>query len=318
MKLQEIYALAVKKGKEVDPRGKEALEKLTEEEKEKYDELKGKDKEVYDEQRLKNPFHDTRLLHGDDDKEVKGVMVGIDFSTGEVTLADRLREKGKNVDLMISHHPSGLGVAGLPEVMHLQKDVLYQWGVPINIAESLMNERISEVERRVKGRNYNKTLDAARLLDIPFMCVHTPADNLVNDHLVNLVEETELNTVKDVLEMLKEIPEYHEARKYGDGPFVLIGSEDRRAGKVVIEMTGGTEGSKKSYEKLAQSGVGTVIGMHLSEDHRKQAEKHHINYVIAGHMASDSLGLNLFLDELEKEGVEIFPCSGFIRHSRNK
>ncbi|MFO8109560.1 MAG: NGG1p interacting factor NIF3 [Thermoplasmata archaeon] len=318
MKLKDIYKKAIEMGSKVDPRGEEAVKKLMEDEKEDYEKLEGSDKEVFDLQRLENPFQDTRILHGDDESNVGSVMAGIDIATGEVVLADRLNEKGTKVDLIISHHPSGLGIAGLHEVMHLQKDVLYKWGVPINVAESLMDERIDEVERKVKGRNYNKTLDAAKLLDMPFMCVHTPADNLVNDHLIRLIEEKELDTVKDVLDMLKELPEYHQARKYGDGPFVLVGSEKRKAGKVVVEMTGGTQGSKKSYEKLAEKGVGTLIGMHLSEEHRKEVKKHHLNYVIAGHMASDSLGLNLFLDELEKEGVEIHPCSGFIRHSRNK
>jgi len=35
-------------------------------------------------------------------------------------------------------------------------------------------------------------------------------------------------------------------------------------------------------------------------------------------MSSDSLGMNLFLDELEKRGIEIVPCSGLIRISRIK
>jgi len=35
-------------------------------------------------------------------------------------------------------------------------------------------------------------------------------------------------------------------------------------------------------------------------------------------MSSDSIGMNLFCDELAKKGIEIIPCSGFIRHSRNK
>jgi hypothetical protein len=56
--------------------------------------------------------------------------------------------------------------------------------------------------------------------------------------------------------------------------------------------------------------------MHISEKHRKKAQKAHINVVIAGHMASDSLGMNLFLDELEKKGIEIIPCSGLIRVKR--
>jgi len=33
-------------------------------------------------------------------------------------------------------------------------------------------------------------------------------------------------------------------------------------------------------------------------------------------MSSDSLGMNLFLDKLEEQGIEIVPCSGLIRISR--
>jgi len=56
--------------------------------------------------------------------------------------------------------------------------------------------------------------------------------------------------------------------------------------------------------------------MHMSEKHRKAADKAHINLVIAGHICSDSLGLNLFLDELAKKGIKIIPCSGLIRVER--
>jgi hypothetical protein len=54
----------------------------------------------------------------------------------------------------------------------------------------------------------------------------------------------------------------------------------------------------------------------MGEEHRKEAEKYHINVVIAGHMASDSLGMNLFLDALEADGIEIIPVSGLIRFNR--
>ncbi|MDP1620256.1 MAG: NGG1p interacting factor NIF3, partial [bacterium] len=83
-------------------------------------------------------------------------------------------------------------------------------------------------------------------------------------------------------------------------------------------ITGGTEGSPKMYEKMANAGVGTIIAMHQSEKHREAAEKAHINVVIAGHISSDNIGVNLFLDELEKRGIGIIPCSGLIRVSRNK
>jgi hypothetical protein len=121
------------------------------------------------------------------------------------------------------------------------------------------------------------------------------------------------------LEILERVPEYQEAKKQGAGPVLFSGDKKNRAGKIVAsEITGGTEGSKEIYQAMANAGVGTIIGMHQSEDHRKAAEAAHINVVIAGHISSDSIGMNLFLDELEKKGLEIIPFAGLIRYSRNK
>jgi hypothetical protein len=118
---------------------------------------------------------------------------------------------------------------------------------------------------------------------------------------------------------LKEIPEYREAGKNNAGPKLFAGSPENHCGKIAItEFTGGTDGSKDMFEKMAQAGIGTIVGMHMGEEHRKEAEKNHINVVIAGHMSSDSLGMNLFLDELEKKGVEVVPLAGLIRVKRSK
>jgi len=87
---------------------------------------------------------------------------------------------------------------------------------------------------------------------------------------------------------------------------------------IVSEFTGGTEGAKEIYERLSHAGVGTIISMHTSEEHREEAKKYHINMIIAGHMVSDSVGANLFLDELEKRGITVIPTSGLIRVNRTK
>jgi putative NIF3 family GTP cyclohydrolase 1 type 2 len=121
-----------------------------------------------------------------------------------------------------------------------------------------------------------------------------------------------------LINFLKEISEYKKAIEFGAGPKIFVGAEENRCGRIAItEITGGTEGSPKLYEKMAQAGIGTVVGMHISEEHKKEAENANLNVVIAGHISSDSLGMNLFLDELEKQEIEIVPCSGFIRVSRN-
>jgi len=103
----------------------------------------------------------------------------------------------------------------------------------------------------------------------------------------------------------------------GAGPTIFAGNKERRCGKIALtEVTGGTAGHKDIYGRLSQAGVGTIIGMHMGEEHKEEAEKHHINVVIAGHMASDSIGMNLFLDELEKRNIEVVTCSGLIRVKR--
>jgi len=179
--------------------------------------------------------------------------------------------------------------------------------------------RMSEVARGVAAVNHNQAIDAAKLLGIEMMCVHTPADNLVANFLNKEInkQKNKLTYVEDLLNLLKKVPEYREAIKLKTGPKLFTGKPDRYLGKIALtEITGGTSNNKQLYEKIAQAGIGTIVGMHIGEEHRKEAEVAHLNVIIAGHMSSDSLGMNLFLDELVKRGVEVIPCSGLIRHSR--
>lgn len=317
MKLKDLYALAVKMGIESDPRGKEGVEKLLARRKKAYDELPKSKKEEFDTEDLANPYTDSRIFWGDPEMEVDSIMAGIDINAAEVLLADRLNQKGESIDLLLTHHPEGASLASLHEVMDVQADIWAKYGVPINIAEGVMHERIREVQRRFSPVNHAEAIDAARLLGLAFMGMHTVTDNLVHEYMEQLFEKAKPETVGDVLDVLKKEPEYKEAMKGKAGPMIFAGDPHNRAGKVApIEFTGGTEPSPIVYEKLAMAGVGTVVGMHAAEEHRKEAMKYHINLVIAGHMSSDSLGMNLLLDAFEKKGVKILPCSGLIRVRR--
>ena len=314
MKIKDIYNLAIKMGIEADFRGNEDISQLLKRRRDKYEKLAEKEKGEFDLESLENPYSDSRILNIAQDKEIKKVLVGIDIGPAEVILA---KEVG-GIDLIIAHHPLGKGLANLHDVMDLQCDVLNQYGVPINVAEGLMRERIEEVARGVNSANHERTVDAARVLGFNLMCCHTPSDNLAANFLKSRIEkENNLMRLEDLLNLLKEIPEYKEAIKLGAGPKIFVGDPERKCGRIALtEITGGTEGSPKIYSKMAIAGIGTIVGMHVSEEHKKEAEASHLNVVIAGHMSSDSLGMNLFLDELEKQGVEIIPCSGLIRFSR--
>jgi putative NIF3 family GTP cyclohydrolase 1 type 2 len=181
-----------------------------------------------------------------------------------------------------------------------------------------MEGRAKEIERRLMPANHARSVDAARLLNLPFMCLHTPADNMVANHLQNLFDDKKPYRLEDIIELLRDIPEYRNAEKYNAGPKILLGSDTRKAGKIFVDMTGGTEGARDILRSLSQSGVNTVVGMHMSEEHRKEAEQHHINVVIAGHIASDNLGLNLLFDRvIGDRQIGMLECSGFGRVLRN-
>ncbi|MBU0478426.1 NGG1p interacting factor NIF3 [bacterium] len=317
MNLKELYRKAITIGIENDPRGKQTVLLELKQNKNKYEELKKKEKEFFDKESLRNPYSDSRILNGSGDETIKTVLVGIDIEVGELILADILRNRGKQIDAVIAHHPEGLPYAMLYNVMKMQANILSLHGVPINVAESLMEHRVKEVQRRLMPINHTRAVDAARLIGLPFMNLHTPADNMVATYLQRLFDKEEPCTMNEVVSMLLEIEEYKQAAMNGAGPNILIGSKERSAGKIFIDMTGGTEGSKDIFKMLLASDINTIVCMHLSEDHRKEAEKNHLNVIIAGHIASDNLGLNLMFDRLLLDPkINVIECSGFRRVKR--
>ena len=313
MKLKEIFNLAVRLGIKNDFRSPTEIKDYLARIKKQYQKMSPTEKKFFNREKLTNPYLDS-AVHYDNGKNIKKILAGIDIDTAELLIAQKLK-----VDAALAHHPLGMGLSHLAEVMQMQADILAHYGIPINVAESLLHIRKQEVFRSVNPANHFKTPMAARNLDMNLVNIHTPADNLVANFLRQLIKKERPLFVGEILEILEKIPEYREAKKQGVGPTLFAGKKENRAGKIAIsEITGGTEGSDKIYQAMAQAGIGTVISMHQSEKHREAAEKAHINVVIAGHMSSDSLGMNLFLDELEKRGIKIIPASGLIRVSRVK
>jgi len=322
MNLKELYRFIIEKGIETDPRKKNTIARMLASVKEKYSKLTEEEKSEFDIDKLDNPYSDSRILYSTGNENIKSILIGIDIETPELLLAHTLKQSGRKIDLVLAHHPEGRAYATLYDVMNIHSDVLHKFGVPINIAESITEPRLKEVSRRLMPANHSRPVDTARLLNIPFMSAHTPADNHVTYYLQSLFDKEQCNLEKldDVIKLLKQIPEYKMAVRNSQGPVIIAGSKDRKPGKILVDMTGGTEGPADAIEKLANAGVGTIVGMHMSEEHYKLAEKYHVNVIIAGHISSDTVGLNLLLDKVEHKfgKLDIIECSGFTRIKRNK
>ena len=322
MRLEQFYKSAVEAGIANDLHGEAEVRRLLAEESERFAGLKDDDKAYYDADRRFNPYADSRILFRpemESDLEIRKILVGIDVDPSELLLAYTLnRDAGAGIDLVLAHHPMGTAQAQLFDVMRLQAALLAKVGMTISVAEQLMDKRISEVERRLMPINHMREADAARLLGLPLMCLHTPADNCVTSFLEKLFEREKPAKLRDLTKLLRTIPEYERAARLQNPAKIISGGEGNSCGKIYVDMTGGTSGSKDIFDQLASGGVSTIVGMHMTEEHLTNAKKASLNVVIAGHIASDVLGLNLLLDAVEKAGgpLDYVCASGFdrVRH----
>ncbi len=318
VELKKLHEFAVEEGIKEDPRSEDRIEKELEKRKENHEELEGVKKEMYDEDRLENPFDDSKIVYGEG-REVNKIAIGVDMEVQELLLVRKLNEDGENIDSVISHHPEGLAMARLSEVMGLQVDVLSEGGIPVSQAEALVKPRAEEVKKSVHPANHPRTPRAAELLDIPFMTLHTAADNHAYSFVKKYLKEGEPKTLGDVVDSLLEIPEYKWSLKYEMGPQIHSGNGENRAGEIgVFGFTGGTDLGEDVIEKMVNSGIDTLVAMHAPKNQIEKADEHNINIITAGHMPSDSLGINLFLDKAQKKfDFDVFELSGFKRVERD-
>ena len=240
-------------------------------------------------------------------EKIKKIAIGVDVEVAEVMLAKEL-----GVDCIITHHPEGEPLVNLFKVLDNQIDRMVEAGVPINKAQKVIAERKEQVDRNMHVANYDRAVTAARLLKIPMVAVHSPADFLGQNTVQKLLDEKvqARSTLKDVVNILLELPEYQKAVAQ---PKIRIGDEKSFAGKVLVTFAGGTSGGPKVFKAYFEAGIGTLIVMHVPDDVIKEVKEQNIgNIIVAGHMASDSVGLNQIISVLEESGLEVIRFSGVI------
>lgn len=241
-------------------------------------------------------------------QNIKKVAFGVDMEAVEMLIARELA-----VDLVITHHPvGGSPRLNLFKVMENQVSRMVQAGVPINKAQKALSDQKGKVERSLHVTNYDRAVTAAKLLKMPFMGIHTPAD-LLTERKVQAHLESALGgdaTLADVVNALGQLPEYKNALTK---PEIRVGGPDDYAGKVFVVMAGGTNGGVNVARAYYEAGIGTLVCMHMPEDVIKAVREQNIgNVVVAGHMASDSIGINMIIQALEGRGLEFIRMSGVV------
>lgn len=255
----------------------------------------------------KEPFDTGIILDGEN---ITRVLMGVDMETQEILLAKEL-----GFDAVVSHHPhAGSPSVDFAKVLDVQIDKMVSFGVPINKAQKALRKKKTSVDISSHVGNYDRTSSAAKLLQMPYMNIHLPADMIgereTQNYLDGLFCEKPKTTLKDVIEALNALDIYKEALA---SPVIRVGSESDYAGKICVLFAGGTNGGADVYKSYFDAGVGTIIAMHVPEEVKKAVEEQNIgNVIVAGHMASDSIGLNQIAALWRRLGLEVVTTAGIL------
>jgi len=243
-------------------------------------------------------------------KGLRKVMMGIDIDSGDLLAARQL-----GMDGVIAHHPlGGSTTLGLLEVFRRHADTLARHGVPREAADAAVAAMRAEHGPRLHASNYDHVTSTARLLKLPLMSIHNPADELgrrlMDDKLRSRVKESD--TVASAIDALNEFPEFENAETE---IVVRLGTEEASLGKYVVCHGAGTNGGYPVAAAAFRHGIDTVFYIHIDAAHlaRLRAEfPAGKNLVVCGHIAADSVGLNPLIQRLRKEGLHVEAMGGIL------
>ena len=242
--------------------------------------------------------HDSQVYV--EGNNIEKALFAIDVGTAELLLARQL-----GCDCVIAHHPVGQkAVLEYHHILRKHIDQMMEVGIPNKEAEEAAQELIEQAEVAGHARNYDQVIKAAKVLDMPFMNIHNPLDVLGRRIMQDTIKKktNESSTVGDVIDALYTLDEFARAETRIE---LRFGKMTSRAGRIVVAHGAGTNGGyriAKTYFKY----IDTLIYIHISpQDLQRLKQEEHGTLIITGHIASDMVGINPFLEELERRGIEI-------------
>ena len=201
------------------------------------------------------PFDSKVYVPGEN---IHKILYGIDIGTTELLYA-----KQNNFDCVIAHHPVGLVNSYKEFYRHL--DQLQSKGIPFNSANKIVEERIETLKFGFHSRNYDAVPSFARLLNIPFLNIHCPSDELgrqlVSNAIDDLDNESSQPTLYDLIEYLqRRFSEFNDAETEIE---IAIGDETNLLGNWIFSHGALTNGGFSIAKAYFDHKVDTVIYIHI-------------------------------------------------------
>lgn len=237
------------------------------------------------------------------------ILLGIDVGAAELFIARQL-----GYHAVLAHHPAGYA-GPFWEVYRLHVGQMAAAGVPRAVAEAAVAERIAGFEAASQRENYDHVASVARLLETPFLNIHSPLDEVGRRIMQATVDAALANdpaaTVADLRAALSRLPEFAAARTQMQ---VALGGWDAPAGRVVVSHGAYTNGGYHVARAYLTHDIDTLCCIHFPHEdaQRLAAEGARGNILVMGHIAGDSVGINPYVARLRAEGLEVTTFSGVI------
>lgn len=241
-------------------------------------------------------------------EDIETALVGIDLESPEIQLAHR-----EGYDLVLAHHPVG-GDARVyfGPVLDRQVEFMTAHGVPEDRAEEAVASLRSRMAHAGHSANYRHDPSVAEHLDQPYMNVHLAPDELGRRRFREVADaQADDAAVGAFVEALSEIPELDAAITDVE---LRVGDAENDLGEVAIHHAAGTNGGSEVASAYFDHGVDTVCYIHVGagdtatlQEEYGESEK---NLVVTGHVASDAIGMNEYVDALEEAGLDCDCISG--------
>ncbi|MFI5276625.1 MAG: hypothetical protein ACHQ1E_05115, partial [Ktedonobacterales bacterium] len=235
----------------------------------------------------------TRISH---------LLLGIDVGTAELFMARQL-----GYHAVVAHHPAGFA-GPFWEVYRLHVGQMVAAGVPRAEAAAAVAERIAGFEAAAQRENYDHVASVARLLETPFLNIHSLLDEVGRRIMQATADEALASnraaTVADLRAALLRLPAFAAARTQMQ---VALGGWDAPAGRVVVSHGAYTNGGYPVARAYLTHGVDTICCIHfpLEDARRLAAEGVRGNILVMGHIAGDSVGINPYVARLRADGLEV-------------
>lgn len=234
-------------------------------------------------------------------ENIKKVLFGIDLGVPELLLAHNM-----GYECCLAHHPQG-GRAFLnySKVLWKHKDQLVKAGIPEEVAEEAVRPLVEATHITSQAKNLYHAPSVAEALKMPYLNVHNPLDELGRKIMDDTIRKStdEESTVEDVVDALLTLDEFKTA---STEIMVPLGNLKNKVGKVVVAHGAGTNGGYSVARAYFDHGIGTVIYIHINPAELKKLQDYGKgNLIISGHIASDMVGINPYLRELQKRGIAV-------------